>query len=247
MIQNHPTIKLVLSTYEILLYNNFSRNNMLVYKATNIVNGKVYIGKTTRTLGHAKARHHDRAFNVKYITYFYNALRKHGWSSFTWEILYTGKDDQDIQRKEKEYIVEYKDICYNMTDGGDGSAGIAVSDSTKLLRSNNVLGDRNPCFGKFGSEHPAYGNKHTEETRQRISNAHSDKSKSDEHKQALSKSKLQASKYSYECRLNAYTMRKEGHTYQQIADTLGISSSSVAFTIVQNFDRQYATVQTTSG
>ena len=223
------------------------RNLVLVYKATNNINGKVYIGKTTRTLSHAKARHHDRAFHVEYVTYFYNALRKYGWSSFTWETLYIGKDDQDIQQKEKEYIVEYKDLCYNMTDGGDGSAGLTTSESTKLLRSNNVLGDKNPCFGKFGNAHPAYGNKHTEETKQRISDAHSGKSKSDEHKQALSKSKLQSSKYSYECRLNAYTMHKEGYTYRQIADTLGISSASVAFTIVQNFDRQYATVQTTSG
>lgn len=34
---------------------------MLVYQARNILTNKVYVGKTTRTLAHAKSRHKNRA------------------------------------------------------------------------------------------------------------------------------------------------------------------------------------------
>ena len=223
--------------------------DMIVYKATNKINGKVYIGKTIRSMSHAKARHHDRS-KLGFNTYFYNSIRKHGIDEFIWEVIYKGISDKDIREKEISFIRQYncRDTTkgYNMTDGGDGSSGIICKDSTRKLISANNKGEKNVCYGKFGNNHPAYGNKHSDETKKKISEAHKGKPKSDETKVKISKARLHKSKYSYKLRLKAIKLREQGYTYQLIADELEISSSAVAYKIITNFRRQYATVQTTS-
>lgn len=144
---------------------------MIVYIATNLSNGKVYVGNTIRDISHAKIRYHQRAkFARKYGTYgrFYSAIRKYGFENFSWHIAYRGTSDADIQMRERELITSLLVMdpihgC-NMTPGGDG----------------------NPMFGKTGTSHPAFGNRHTEETRKKISAAHKGKPKSDETRAKLS-------------------------------------------------------------
>lgn len=222
---------------------------MIVYKATNKINGKIYIGKTIRKLSHAKARHFNRA-KLGFDTYFYNAIRKYGFDSFEWEVIYNGTSDIDICNKEVELIKYFnsrsQDIGYNMTDGGDGSSGIIVKESTKKLMSINSLGIKNSCYGLHGTNHPAYGNKHSQEVKDKISKTFKDKPKTEEHKSNLSKAKLMLSHYSYELRVKAFELRLQGLTYQKIADELNISSSAVAYKIITNFKKRYAIVQTTS-
>lgn len=222
---------------------------MVVYKATNKLNGKIYIGKTVRDLSHAKARHHNRA-KLGFDTYFYNAIRKYGFECFEWEIVYNGLSDIDICNKEVDLIKSYDSrnpsIGYNMTNGGEGSSGILVKESTRQLRSINSLGSNNNCYGLYGVNHPAYGNKHSQATKEKISKIFKGKPKTEEHKLNLSKTKLALSNYSYELRVNAYNLRLQGFTYQKIADELNISSSAVAYKIITNFKKHYATVQTTS-
>lgn len=222
---------------------------MLVYKATNKKNGKMYIGKTIREMSHAKARHHDRS-KLGFDTYFYNSIRKNGIDAFTWEVIYNGTSDEDICEKEIFYIKQLntrdKSVGYNMTDGGDGSAGIIIKGSTRELLSQCNSGENNNCYGLYGENHPAFGNKHTDETKERISKAHRGKPKSSSAKQKLSEARLALSPYTYEIRLQAVKLREQGLTYQKIADTLGMPHSATVTKIVQNFKRQYATVQTTS-
>lgn len=49
---------------------------MIVYKATNTNNNKVYIGITTKTLEHRMKIH--KKDSKRKDTYFYKAIRKHG-------------------------------------------------------------------------------------------------------------------------------------------------------------------------
>lgn len=92
------------------------------YKHTNIVNGKSYIGITSRTM---KIRFDEHLNNAKrgMKTHFYRALRKYGIDNFKSEVLYEGyfKNKADAFSKEKELIEKYN-TCkngYNMTKGGD--------------------------------------------------------------------------------------------------------------------------------
>jgi group I intron endonuclease len=85
---------------------------MIVYKTTNTINGKVYIGK-------------DRKNNPKYLgsgKLLYLAIKKYGVSAFKKEILFESDDENEINAREKIEIEKHKgrDICYNLAEGGTG-------------------------------------------------------------------------------------------------------------------------------
>jgi group I intron endonuclease len=114
---------------------------MIVYIATNKINGKKYIGYTTKTL---EKRRKEHLYKSKYISdkhYFYlfkSAIRKYGIDSFEWEILENCSSIEDCCDKEIYYINEYNTISpngYNLTKGGNG--GIQ-SEETKIKISNSV-------------------------------------------------------------------------------------------------------------
>jgi hypothetical protein len=67
---------------------------------------------------------------------------------------------------------------------------------TKLSDSHKGehIGENNPMWGKFGKEHPAYGHRHTEETKAKISKAQKSKIYSDEYRKKISES-LQGEKH----------------------------------------------------
>jgi group I intron endonuclease len=114
-----------------------------IYKATNQVNGKSYIGFTSN-FTHRKYRHKHYALSKKIDSYFYNAIRKYGWNSFIWEILYQSFDvDHCLNVMESHFIREYKTFVgfsdclgYNTTMGGDGTLGFKEPKSEK--HKNNI-------------------------------------------------------------------------------------------------------------
>ena len=97
---------------------------MIVYKVTNLINEKIYIGYTTKTLEIRSKCHKYKSKHRK--TYFYNAIRKYGWENFKWEVIDTADTKEEIQQKEIYYIKYFKardkKIGYNLTNGGDGGA-----------------------------------------------------------------------------------------------------------------------------
>ena len=99
----------------------------VIYKYTNKVNGKVYIGQTVHEnlrknehKCHAKTRKHTQSA-------FYNAIDKYGWDNFDYEVLerIEASTLEELKSKlnplEIKYIQEY-DSCnhgYNNTLGAD--------------------------------------------------------------------------------------------------------------------------------
>jgi len=99
-----------------------------IYKITNNINGKVYIGKTKNTIEERFKQHIKDAYKeTKEKRPLYQAIRKYGESNFTVELIETDISDGLISEKEKEYIKEYNSYIgfpnsngYNATLGGDG-------------------------------------------------------------------------------------------------------------------------------
>lgn len=94
---------------------------MIVYKATNKINGKVYIGITTHSLEHRKKIHIRDSKRID--TYFYRAIRKYGKDNFTWEVIDRAESKEELSELEKYYIKLYdsfdnKEKGYNTTSGG---------------------------------------------------------------------------------------------------------------------------------
>ncbi|MED4676797.1 GIY-YIG nuclease family protein [Bacillus nitratireducens] len=101
----------------------------VIYKFTNSINGKVYIGLTTKTFRKRYNSHKSSAFlpSVKhYDCKFYKAIRKFSWNSFKWEIIDRADSKEELEEKEKFWIFFYDSFKngYNMTLGGEGSSGI---------------------------------------------------------------------------------------------------------------------------
>lgn len=147
---------------------------MFIYKTTNKINGKIYIGKLVRDsktyLGSGKL--------------LKMAIKKYGVSSFEREIIEYCDTKELLSEREKYWISYYdsknKKIGYNITDGGDGGStnsyflGKKLSDEHRLNISknhHNVSGENNPMFGKTHSDVSKEkislkrkGIKHSEET-----------------------------------------------------------------------------------
>jgi group I intron endonuclease len=123
-----------------------------IYRATNIITGKVYIGFDSnwphRILAH-------KSNSKKYKSKFYDSINKHGWENFVWELLYQSKDRFHTLNEMEKYFVEQFDSFregYNSTLGGEGTFGKKQSDENKRLLSESRRGPGNPNFGKIASE-----------------------------------------------------------------------------------------------
>ena len=80
---------------------------MIVYKATNMVNGKVYIGQTIQKLEDRITRHKIES-NQGIKRHFYDAIRKYGFDQFKWEIIDNSKTEKELDDKEIFWIEYYK-------------------------------------------------------------------------------------------------------------------------------------------
>lgn len=128
---------------------------MIIYKAENLINGKVYIGKTVQTLNRRKQIHIAQSKRgIKF--YFHYALNKYGSNNFEWTIIAETDSKENLSDLERFYISEYKKNykVYNMTEGGEGA-----------------IGEENYFYGKhfIGEKNPHYGKRHSEETKKIIS------------------------------------------------------------------------------
>lgn len=95
---------------------------MYIYKTTNLVNGKIYIGLSTKPVEESTSYYGSGALIAK-------AIKQYGKDNFTKEILESDITDRKILcAREIYYISKYKsnhrDIGYNLTHGGDGTGGL---------------------------------------------------------------------------------------------------------------------------
>lgn len=80
----------------------------VIYKITNLVNGKIYIGETTRTLAIRWKQHLSRVKENR-TEHLYLAMKKYGVDKFTVEEIETCDDDCRFER-ETFYINKYNSL-----------------------------------------------------------------------------------------------------------------------------------------
>lgn len=113
---------------------------MYVYKITNRINNKVYIGITnnyeTRWRLHKQTSVNER--HAEYDKVLYRAFRKYGLDNFEFKILLDGLSLDEAKAKEIEYIAELNCLSsqngYNVTAGGDYSAGQLKGEDSPLAK-----------------------------------------------------------------------------------------------------------------
>lgn len=94
---------------------------MLVYKVTNKINGKSYIGQTTGSL---RKRWNEHCRSSSHCVVLSNAIQKYGKESFSIELLNRFNSLHDLNEAESEYIILFNTLApngYNLRKGGDNS------------------------------------------------------------------------------------------------------------------------------
>jgi group I intron endonuclease len=94
---------------------------MFVYKISNSVNDRLYVGLTVCSLD-KRWREHKSAANTGVDKPLYRAMRKHGVENFKISLLYIATSIEDMREAELRFIKELKahanDGGYNLTDHG---------------------------------------------------------------------------------------------------------------------------------
>lgn len=114
-----------------------------VYLATNTVNGKRYVGVTSKVVPARRAQHENHALHGKRIQcrFFHSAIRKYGPAAFEWTILAACETFEEGLREEVRLISEIRPE-YNLTIGGQGSKGRVVSQEQRDAHSRRMKGRR---------------------------------------------------------------------------------------------------------
>lgn len=115
-----------------------------IYKITNIVNGKVYIGVTSASIESRFKKHCYEAENGS-SRRLCCAMRKYGISNFHVELL-EAVESQFRSQRESYWIDQFSSMLYekgyNMTSGGEGTPGALISERQKERISESVRASR---------------------------------------------------------------------------------------------------------
>lgn len=144
---------------------------MIIYMATNRVNGKEYVGRTARGLKKRKQEHICCALKNEDNVYFHHAIKKYGPDNFCWEVLNECTNSDDLNILEIYYISLYNtsENGYNLTSGGNGVVGHKCSDETKQKIGNANRGRKPSEDTRKRMSESSTGKKHSTETRKRMS------------------------------------------------------------------------------
>ena len=156
----------------------YTEHKYIIYEIENQINGKKYIGQTTRGFKVRKREHINRLNNQTHDNqHLLNAWNKYGAENFTFNVL-EECDYEDLGYYEQNYIFMWNltnpNLGYNQTTGGEigyrrtkeskqkqakvikelwaDSNSKYHSNEFKQKKSNSSKGKNNPMYGKKLSE-----------------------------------------------------------------------------------------------
>lgn len=118
---------------------------MKVYKITNIINKKCYVGITTRCISkrfkeHIEAGLYDKTKNSP----LHSSIKKYGKNCFKVDVLYTATDFIELCRMEQYYIKELNTMIpngYNLLPGGHNNYKLTdhhIMKISKPIKAENI-------------------------------------------------------------------------------------------------------------
>ena len=146
---------------------------MYIYKTTNLINNKIYIGLSTKLVEASESYYGSGKAILA-------AINKHGKENFKKEILERDIEDRDyLCEREIFYIAKYnstgRHVGYNQTHGGDGAFGVIFTQERrdKIGKANSGKASerkRKACIANFAKGRAAMTNfAISEECKQKIS------------------------------------------------------------------------------
>ena len=130
----------------------------VVYMAMCATSGRSYVGSTTCELAFRRDGHR-RAANAGSDFPFHRAIRKHGWSDFTWCTLDEREEAAELRAAEEEWIARMDTFRagYNATPSGAGGgvAGWNHTAEAKAKMSESRMGNTNRVGSRCSEEQRA--------------------------------------------------------------------------------------------
>lgn len=164
-----------------------------IYKITNQVNGKSYIGQTVHDAVKTRIRDHLSDKGTRGNRILKRAIAKYGKDAFTYEILHDGIIPEFLDDLEKEAITKFNTLVphgYNLTTGGEGMLGYRHSAKARQKISEAGKGKKRSKQARRKMSEAHRGRKrkpHSEETKRKISRANKGRKHSEEAKRKMSK------------------------------------------------------------
>lgn len=131
-----------------------------IYKITNMVNGKCYIGLTRRNVRVRFRQHISRP--ARYIG---RAIRKYGAHNFVCDVIQCKIKTQKELNDAEEFWIKYfnstdPNIGYNLNSGGNQPSFVSEETRRKISENHaDFSGDKNPRYGKCGDDSTIGGEK----------------------------------------------------------------------------------------
>ena len=113
-----------------------------IYKITNLINNKLYIGKTHLSNIHQRFQQHlsDAKKSHREHRPLYDAINKYGTENFKIELIETVESDSEACERENYWIIHFRTYVgfvdcngYNATLGGDGKQYIDSENIKEML------------------------------------------------------------------------------------------------------------------
>jgi group I intron endonuclease len=142
---------------------------MIIYKITNSINDKVYIGQTVESLKKRWNRHTWVCTIKRDAMAITNAIVKYGKENFSIEEIDKADDIEELNKKEIYYINLYKSMSpngYNLTSGGSNKR-LSEETKRKISKSNKGRKASEETIKKLSESHK--GIKMSEESRNKLS------------------------------------------------------------------------------
>ena len=126
---------------------------MEIYKITNKINGKIYIGQTIRPVEYRFNRHINDAMRNKLDTHFARAIRKYGPDKWQLKVIDNAINQDELNQKEQYWIRYYNSVekGYNETDAINKCGGNTYQSKTeeemeviKEKIRQSKIGNKNP-------------------------------------------------------------------------------------------------------
>ena len=115
-----------------------------------------YIGKSKDIHKRILKHKSDLRLNKHHSQYLQNTYNKYGEQDLEYKIICECSYEESAIL-EKEYIKKYNSFQqgFNMTEGGEwGAPGRKFSEETLKRLSENIKGEKNPCYGAWGDKNP---------------------------------------------------------------------------------------------
>ena len=155
-----------------------------VYKITNTVNNKSYIGISIHEPTKGRIRKHLTGHGNRYLA---NAINKYGKDAFTYEVLEANVFDEFLPDLEVAYIANFNTVAphgYNLTSGGEVSKTLSKETRRKISEGNKGKPISAETRRKISEGNK--GKPISAETRRKISEAKKGKPRSEETRRKVS-------------------------------------------------------------